>query len=270
MGTVNRDPGRQPSRAQREEATTAPDGGSPAPDGDGASRLTAYVTRQSSRGRTAEAVTAVLREAILDGVLEPSTWLREEELAKELAVSRTPIREALGRLSADGLVTITARQGAIVTPLSLEDVLDLFDVRERLEGLAARLAARHRSEPELQELERILARMDGAGAEQRLADLLALNVAFHRLIRQAARNRFLDRFLAQAEQAYRPSGRATYEVPGRIAAVIAEHRRIFAAIAAGDADDAERRAIEHLQRTRELRIRMLTEGYAKPTSGRRE
>ncbi len=259
MGPINRDPGQHPSREQPEESTASPDGA-------GASRLAAYLTHHSSRGRTAEAITNVLREAILDGVLEPSTWLREEELAKELTVSRTPIREALGRLSAEGLVTITARQGAVVTPLSLEDVLDLFDVRERLEGLAARLAARHRSEPEIQELDRILGRMEVAAAEQQVADLLALNVVFHRLIRQAARNRFLDRFLAQAEQAYRPFGRVTYKVPGRVAAVIGEHRRILAAIVAGNLDGAERCAIEHLHRTRELRIRMLTEGYPKPVN----
>ena len=262
MAINNRDPGQQPSRGQQQGATFAP--GGQAADDTLPVRLTAYLVHTSRRGRTADAIADVLREAILDGVLEPSTWLREEELAKELAVSRTPIREALGRLSAEGLVTITARQGAVVTPLSIEDVLDLFDVRERLEGLAARLATRHRSEPELQGLERILAQMDQAAARRQVADLMRLNVTFHRAIRQAARNRFLDRFLTQAEQAYRPFGRATYEFPGRIEAVLGEHRCILAAIANGDEEGAERCAIEHLRRTRELRIRILTEGYPKP------
>lgn len=264
MATIDRDLGQEPSRGQQQGATLAPDG--PAPDDTLPARLTAYLAHTSRRGRTADAIAEILREAILDGVLEPSAWLREEELAKELAVSRTPIREALGRLSAEGLVTITARQGAVVTPLSLEDVLDLFDVRERLEGLAARLAARHRAAADLQELERILAQMDQAAARRQVTDLIKLNVAFHRAIRRIARNRFLDRFLAQAEQAYRPFGRATYGFPGRIEAVLVEHRGILAAIEAGDLEGAERRAIEHLQRTRELRIRMVTEGYPKPVN----
>ena len=259
MAISNRSPSQEPPHGQQ-EAGAAPDAsGDTLP-----TRLTAYLVRTARRGRTADAIADILREAILDGVLEPSTWLREEELAKELAVSRTPIREALGRLSVEGLVTITARQGAVVTPLSIEDVLDLFDVREPLEGLAARLAARHRAAADLQALERILAQMDQAAARRQVAELIKLNVTFHRAIRHAARNRFLDRFLAQAEQAYRPFGRVTYEFPGRIEAVLAEHRRILAAIAAGDEEDAERGAIEHLRRTRELRIRMLTEGYPKP------
>lgn len=263
MATIDRDPGQEPLRGQQ-GAPLAPDG--LAPDDTLPARLAAYLTHTSRRGRTADAIAEILREAILDGAMEPSTWLREEELARELAVSRTPIREALGRLSAEWLVTITARQGAVVTPLSLEDVLDLFDVRERLEWLAARLAARHRSASDLQDMERIVAQMDQAAARRRLTNLIKLNVVFHRAIRRIARNRFLDRFLAHAEQAYRPFGRATYEFPGRIEAVLGEHRAILAAIEASDMEGAERRAIEHLRHTRELRIRMLTEGYPKPVN----
>lgn len=257
MKSANGNPGAQSPRKQEEPVSSANENPT--------SRLAPYLAHKPLRGSTADAVTSILREAILDGVLESLTWLREEELAKELAVSRTPIREALGRLSVDGLITITAHQGAIVTPLSIEDVLQLFVVRERLEGLAARQAARYRSEQELQELEQIVARMEEAVAQQRLAELPKLNIAFHRAIRHAARNRFLDRFLTQAEQAFRPFGHKTYEIPGRIDAVITEHRQILAALKVGDMEVAEQLAMDHIRRARELRIRMFSEGY--PLSG---
>jgi len=82
-----------------------------------------------------------LAGGILDGVLAPSTWLREDELASELSVSRTPVREALRRLSDERLAVRLTNRGTVVTSMSLDDVLALFLVREQLEGLAARLAA---------------------------------------------------------------------------------------------------------------------------------
>jgi DNA-binding GntR family transcriptional regulator len=202
-------------------------------------------------------VTQILREAILDGTLQPSSWLRESELARELGVSRTPVREALQRLSAESLVTITARQGATVSRMTVEDILEVYVVRENLEGLAARLAARHRSQQQLDRLEVILSRMVRATPEGRSADLADLNLSFHKVIREAAANHYLDHFLAQVEFAVRRFGRTTFEIPGRAEEAIEEHRRIVEALRAGDAQEAERLATEHMRRARELRIRML-------------
>jgi DNA-binding GntR family transcriptional regulator len=81
-----------------------------------------------------------LRKAILDGALRPPAWLRESELARELGVSRTPVREALKRLSGEGLVTITARQGAVVSPMTVEDMLEVYVVARTWK--AWRLASR--------------------------------------------------------------------------------------------------------------------------------
>jgi DNA-binding GntR family transcriptional regulator len=205
-------------------------------------------------------VAHVLREAILDGVLKPACWLRELELAQELSVSRTPVREALKRLSVEGLIILTAGQGAMVAPLTIEDILQVYVVRENLEGLAARLAAKHGTRQDLERLEEVSDRMRRSVAEGRLSDLARLNIEFHKAIREAADNRYLDRFLTQVEHEVRRFGRTTFEFPGRADEALAEHTRIVEAIARGDTEVAERLAIEHMRNARELRVRMLVDG----------
>lgn len=220
-------------------------------------RLARYLEGVPLHGHTTDRITEGLREAILDGVLAPSTWLRETELAKELSVSRTPVREALSRLSVEGLVTITANQGAMVARMTLEDVLKVYVVRESLEGLAARLAAKHRSQRNLDNLGNLLARMRRAAEEQAYPELYRLNLAFHRTIREASDNEYVDRFLTHVEHAVRRFGRTTFEVPGRAQEAVEEHARILESIGAGDAETAERLAEEHMRRARQLRVQML-------------
>lgn len=221
------------------------------------SHLARYLEGLPLHGHTTDKVTQVLREAILDGVIAPSTWLRETELAKELSVSRTPVREALSRLSVEGLVTITAHYGAMVAQMTMEDILKVYVVRESLEGLAARLAAKHRSQRHLDNLGDLLAQMRRAAEEQAYSELNRLNLALHRTIREASDNEYVDRFLTHVEYAVRRFGRTTFEVPGRAQEAVEEHARILESIAAGDAEAAERLAEEHMRRARQLRVQML-------------
>jgi DNA-binding GntR family transcriptional regulator len=222
-------------------------------------RFARYLTRVPEHGETVDTVADILREAVLDGVLQPSTWLREKELAQELSVSRTPVREALRRLAAEGLVTIVANQGAMVASMTIEDILEVYAVRENLEGLAARLAARRRSPEDLERLEDALELMRRVIADGRTSELASLNLAFHKVIREASANRLLERFLGQVEHAVRRFGATTFQVPGRAEEAVEEHGRIVEAIAAGDTEEAERLALDHMRRARELRIRMMLE-----------
>ncbi len=208
-------------------------------------------------GETVDAVTHVLREAILDGTLSPSSWLREAELASALSVSRTPVREALRRLTLEGLVVATPHQGSVVSSLSIDDILHVYTVRETLEGLAARLAASKRSEQELNELNETLRRMQDVPPESNPRELSRLNLVFHRVIRRAAGNQYLDHFLTQVEHSVRRFRHTTYEYPGRAEESLEEHRCIVAAIAAGDPVMAEKWAVSHMRRAREVRIQML-------------
>ncbi|GAA3738083.1 DNA-binding GntR family transcriptional regulator [Spinactinospora alkalitolerans] len=213
-----------------------------------------YLRSKPSRGRTTEAVTDALREAILDGALAPSTWLREDEIAATLDVSRTPVREALRRLADEGLAHKTAHHGTVVSPMSMEDILALYVIRENLEGLAARLAAT-RGEPGLvPALRKVQARMEALADTGDAAALSRHNITFHRLIREAAGNLYLERFLGQAEQAVRRLAPTTFAFPGRAVTGCAEHAEIIEAIAAGDPDAAEEAGKRHMRNAREIRF----------------
>jgi DNA-binding GntR family transcriptional regulator len=138
----------------------------------------------------------------------------------------------------------------MVSRVAVEDVLEVYVVRENLEGLAASLAARHRSQQQLDRLEDILSRMARATSERSPADLADLNLSFHKVIRKAAANHYLDHLLTRVEFAVRRFGRTTFEVPGRAEEAVEEHRRIVEALRAGDAQAAERLATEHKRRAR--------------------
>jgi DNA-binding GntR family transcriptional regulator len=210
-----------------------------------------------THGSTTDAVTNVLREAILDGTLPPSTWLREDELSKQLNVSRTPVREALRRLSDEQLTVREAHRGTVVAPMSIDDVLAVYMVRETLEGMAARMAARRRPAGVVEELADIQKQMEAAAKTEDTAALVRLNLEFHRVLRLASGNPYLDRFLLQVEHAVRRFGVSTFQHPGRTAKALEEHNAIIEAVAAGDAELAERRAAEHMKHARETRIQSI-------------
>lgn len=230
---------------------------SPSPPPDPQRALRAYLATDTHRGGTTEAVTDALREAILDGVLAPTTWLREDEIARTFEVSRTPVREALRRLADDGLATKTANHGTAVAPLSIEDILALYVVREDLEGLSARLAATTSPPGLVEELDEIGERMRQAAGEPDVPALARLNLEWHRVLRRAAGNTYLDRFLNQVEHAVRRLPVSTFAHPGRAEEVLAEHDAVVRAIEARDGDAAERAAAEHMHRAREIRLSVI-------------
>lgn len=219
-------------------------------------RLRPHLNGAPPHGSATDAVTDALREAILDGRLPPSTWLREDELARHLNVSRTPVREALRRLTDENLTVRTAHRGTIVAQMSLEDIVAVYLVRESLEGLAARMTAARRSPGVVEALLAVHSQMIAAAAASDTKALATLNLAFHRVLREASGNAYLDRFLTQVEHAVRRFGRATYEYPDRTQAGLAEHQAIIEAVAAADADLAAKRAAEHMRNAREVRVQM--------------
>jgi DNA-binding GntR family transcriptional regulator len=208
-------------------------------------------------GSTTDAVTNALREAILDGTLAPSTWLREDELSRQLNVSRTPVREALRRLTDEQLTVREAHRGTVVAPMSIDDVLAVYMVRETLEGMAARMAARRRPAGVVEALVGVQKQMEEAAKSKDTAALVQLNLEFHRILRLASGNPYLDRFLIQVEHAVRRFGVSTFQAAGRTDKALEEHQAIIEAVAAGDAELAERRAAEHMRLARETRIQSI-------------
>ena len=210
--------------------------------------------RTLSASSRADLVYTVLRDDILNSRVRPGERLSEERIAHRLQVSRTPVREALKRLHAEGLVEITPHRGAVVRDPSGEELAELCTVRDVLEGLAARLAARSISRVELYTLEKLLADEARALAENRTADLVELNFQFHETIWVASRNRYLAHQLRQLRQFVQRLQESTLTVPGRKEEAYREHKALFEACAAGDPDEAERLAREHVRKAESVRL----------------
>ncbi|MPZ62149.1 MAG: FCD domain-containing protein [Propionibacteriales bacterium] len=219
-----------------------------------AAALAPYTGDPISRGRAVAAVTTALREAILDGALRPDDWLREDDIASILSVSRTPVRTAISQLVEEGLARKTTNQGATVARLSMEDIIALYVVRENLEGLAARLATARHDVRLIEELERIGDEMEQAAAAGAITELANLNLRWHRRLREASGNVYLDRFLAQVEYAVRRMPTSTFARPGRTKEILAEHDAVLSAIRARDAAAAENHAQIHMRNARSARL----------------
>jgi DNA-binding GntR family transcriptional regulator len=195
-----------------------------------------------------------LLEAIDNGAYRPGTRLIETELADRLDVSRTPVRQALSRLEAEGIAARDERGGLVVASLDYDQLGELYEVREMAEGLAARLAARHASPAEIELLAEMVeadrARLDDP------ASLALSNRAFHQQLHRASHNRYLIRTLTAMRRALVLLSGTTLASPGRGAASIDEHAAIVAAIATRDEAAAEVRARGHIVNALRTRLRI--------------
>ena len=206
-------------------------------------------------GSRAEQLYAYLRRAIHEGDLRPNERLVEAEIAELAGVSRTPVREALHKLQVDGLVTVTGR-GFVVGTVSTDELVELCAVRETLEGMAAGLAARSRTEMDLIALRHVAEEFRSAAARGDVPDLVRLNHAFHDVIWQAARNRYLARQLQALRGQIERLQPTTLADPKRQGIANAEHQAIVAAIEEHDVDGAERATRDHFQGAMALRLAM--------------
>src|SRR5439155_25490149 len=206
-------------------------------------------------GSRAEQLYAYLRRAIHEGDLRPNERLVEAEIAELAGVSRTPVREALHKLQVDGLVTVTGR-GFVVGTISTDELVELCAVRETLEGMAAGLAARSRTEMDLIALGHIAEEFRSAAARGDLPDLVKFNHAFHEAIWQAARNRYLAGQLHALRGQIERLQPTTLAVPERQPIATAEHQAIVAAIEEQQVEQAERTTRNHFQGAMALRLAM--------------
>lgn len=195
-----------------------------------------------------------IRQAIRDGQFRQGDRVREEDIAKMLGVSRTPVREALRQLQSQGLIDFTAGRGAGIVELSRPQILELYAMREILEGAAARMAAEHATPAEISYLSHL---MDEFRQSKDPARLAAVNVAFHRSICEGAHNRYLVQSLDQLRDALALLQGTTFSVKGRPATADEEHRAIFEAIKARNPDAAEQAARAHIRNARSARMQLL-------------
>jgi DNA-binding GntR family transcriptional regulator len=184
--------------------------------------------------------------------------MREADLAERLGISRTPVREALRRLEAEGLLTGAHRHsGLVVSTLDQQQVSEIYAIRDVLEGLAARLAATHATDAEIATMGDLLEAQRELPADE-VQELAELNEIFHRVIYAGARNRYLTSVLQSFEGALALLPGTTYSATGRADTALSEHAALVDAIANHDADKAERIAREHIREAERLRLMMLT------------
>jgi DNA-binding GntR family transcriptional regulator len=188
-----------------------------------------------------------LRQSILANAYPPNTPLPEEALAARLNVSRVPVREALRRLAADGLVNFVPRQGAVVSSLSPKQFLDAYRLREALESLAIRLAAPRLTPDDFQALEWRQAEMEAAAAERDFEQFFAADTAFHALFVERADNDYLrtvyDPLIDQMRRYRSPAA----DLRGGLERSIGEHEAMLDAIRSGDVEEAARLLSEHIR-----------------------
>lgn len=199
-----------------------------------------------------EAAYARLLAAIRAGDYGPGDRLREVEIADRLRLSRTPVREALRRLEADGIVEHRPRMGAVLRRLSHPEMVELYEMRLVLERTAAELAAKHAVSAETDELTRLNEAIAGAVANP--ARAAALNQQFHRCLHLAARNRFLLEAARALNNALLLLGPTTLADADRIATVCRQHQAIIDAVRAGDGKAAGAAAEAHLQTSLRYRL----------------
>jgi DNA-binding GntR family transcriptional regulator len=210
-------------------------------------------------GRTLwERVHHHLRDEILSGRLTPGTELSEVALAESLGVSRGPVREALGRLATEGLVTIRPRRGAIVRGLSSDEFIEAYQVREALETMAVRLAVPQLTADHVAALELAIDQMSARGGADDVQGFFEANTAFHLVFFDAAGNRMLtDLYRALRGQIDRHRLRSL-ELRGDVRRSIAEHKAILRAAKAGNVERTVHLVSEHI---RVPQIRLLVEDH---------
>lgn len=194
-----------------------------------------------------------IRDAILDGSLAAGQRIKERDVASQMGISTTPVKEALRRLEQEGLIVSQPRRGAVVAELALTSVEEIVAIRARLESLAAKFAASRATEDELVELRAHLAKMGQlTNSSSDLAALEAANAHFHDLVRGAARNVFLNRFVAALEPFDRSVRHQALADRAEARRGFAEHSAVLEAIEGRDGDQAAEVMLRHISRSAEF------------------
>jgi DNA-binding GntR family transcriptional regulator len=190
-------------------------------------------------------VAELLRQRIFNRELEPGSWIDELKLAEECGISRTPLREALKVLAAEGLVTMKVRRGAYVTEVNEKDLTDVYHLLSLLESDAAGVVATRASTAELSELEGIHAELEAASANRE--KFFAINERFHMRLLEIADNRWRDQMVADLRKVMKLNRHNSLLKTGRIEESLAEHRDIMAALRQRDPALSAQRMRAHFQ-----------------------
>ena len=246
---------------------TRPATGSPSPS---EAAVPSMFGALSGRRTMTDAVYEQLKAAIVELRIPPGAPLREAEIAQGLSVSKTPVREALGRLEQDGLVTLNSFRSATVTDYTARDLQEIYELREIIEVAAARAAAESMSEKGLADLGRIASECvrlnaqgggggsaGGGGNAGGATELVQLISEFDTVLYEEVTNRRIRAILDNLAAHLARIGRLTTEIPGRIDASVREHAQIYEAIERRDPETASRFMRDHIRSVRDDQLRAL-------------
>ena len=194
---------------------------------------------------------AALRDRIFAGELGPGMFLDEVRLAEEMKISRTPLREALKVLTAEGLVRHEPRRGCFVNEVTEQDLDEIFPVIALLEGRCAFEAARNATDADLAALEALHQRLQQSAEAGRITEYYEANYAIHEAFITLADNRWLAQVIGDLRKILRLARHKSLHAPGRMQQSLAEHLAVFAALKARDCDAAEEAMRTHLLRQRD-------------------
>ena len=195
-------------------------------------------------------VAAQLRERIFAGELAPAAFLDEVALSAQMKISRTPLREALKVLTAEGLVRHEPRRGCFVNQVTAKDLDEIFPVIALLEGRCAHEAALHASDADIERLQALHDKLGRHAKARRINEYYAVNFEIHEAIIALADNRWLAQVIGDLRKIVRLARLQQLHAPGRLDQSLAEHMAVFAALKARDAEGAEAAMRTHLNRQR--------------------
>lgn len=217
-----------------------------------------------------EVVCETLRDAIRKGILKPGERLMEIQLADELGVSRTPVREAIRKLELEGYVIMMPRRGTYVANLSIRDVNEVFEIRTSLDSLASGLAAERITDEELESLQRLLVLIGEYIESNNMDKIVETDMQFHDLLYQASRNTRLVGIIYNLREQLTRFRATSMSFPGRLKATLEEHRRIVEAIAQGEVKEAQQAAEYHMEKSEQTLLKSMEALKAKNAKNTRK
>ncbi|AYY14186.1 GntR family transcriptional regulator [Actinobacteria bacterium YIM 96077] len=214
--------------------------------------------RLPTRGEAlADQAYIALRDAIVTHELPPGTRLSVPEMARQLGISRSPVREAIARITYEGLAHIESNRSAVVSEIRIEDLIEIYSLREVLEGLACRLAAERLQQEDVTQLRTILDEHEQAISAGNLERHYELDQEFHATIRRIAQHHRLIESLDRLQEQIRVAMYTTRRSPGGMPQALAEHHAIVDALVSGDPSQAEQAGRAHVSRLlQDLRRRL--------------
>ena len=192
-----------------------------------------------------------LKMGILTGKILPGTWLLEVELADKMGVSRTPVREAIRRLEKEGLVNIEPRHGAYAAKVSVKDMIEILEVRELMESMAAQLAANRITQEQLDALLQTENEYQKAVKSGDVEDMIVLDSKFHKQVVEASHNRTLYQLIEPLQEIALRFRYMYYNDNTRAEKMPSEHERILKALSQGNGEAARKAAEKHLRSIKE-------------------